>query len=126
VQGVALALVALRGIPESRLSKTSPQAFLGFTLIFFGLLVYPILTHLTGHCYPAMPTFGLPCPTTIFTIGVLLIAFPSGYQYLAMIPLLWTVVGSTAAFKLGVTADYGLIVAGICTVPLLLPKRKIK
>lgn len=113
-----------RRLPELRLSKTSPQAFMGFSLIFFGLIVYPILTHLTGHSYPAMPTFGLPCPTTIFTIGVLLIAFPSVYQY-ALVPVLWSVVGSTAAFKLGVTADYGLIAAGICAIPLFLPKRKI-
>lgn len=124
VQGVTFALGAFRRLPELRLSKTSPQAFMGFSLIFFGLIVYPILTHLTGHSYPAMPTFGLPCPTTIFTIGVLLIAFPSVYQY-ALVPVLWSVVGSTAAFKLGVTADYVLIAAGICAIPLFLPKRKI-
>lgn len=91
--------------------------------VVLALIVYPILTHLTGHSYPGMPTLGLPCPTTIFTIGVLLIAFPSGYQFLAIIPLLWSVVGSTAAFKLGVIADFGLIAAAICTVPLFLHKR---
>lgn len=126
VQGAALALVAFRKIPESRLPKTSIQAVLGFTLIFFALIVYPIMTHLSGHNYPGMPTLGLPCPTTIFTIGVLLIAFPSGYKYLAIIPLLWSIVGSAAAFKLGVIADYGLIVAGICTIPLFLHKRNIR
>lgn len=123
MQGVVLALVTFRKIPESGLSKTSIQSILGFTLMFFALIVYPILTHLTGHSYPGMPTLGLPCPTTFFTIGVLLIAFPSGYQFLAIIPLLWSVVGSTAAFKLGVIADFGLIAAAICTVPLFLHKR---
>src|SRR3989304_5373948 len=37
---------------------------LGSVLVVFALLVYPALAWFFGHVYPAMPTFGLPCPTT--------------------------------------------------------------
>jgi hypothetical protein len=37
-----------------------------------------------------------------------------------VIPLLWALVGSTAAFTLGVVEDYGLLVAGLLGFLLLL------
>jgi hypothetical protein len=50
------------------------RGWTGGLLIIFSLIIYPLLGLLFGHRYPTMPTFGLPCPTTIFTIGVLLFA----------------------------------------------------
>ncbi|HXV99120.1 MAG TPA: DUF6064 family protein, partial [Anaerolineae bacterium] len=44
----------------------------GAVFILYGLLIYPILGYFLGHTYPQSPTFGLPCPTTIFTFGLLL------------------------------------------------------
>ncbi len=90
-----------------------PRAWAGGLLILFALLVYPLLGFLAGHRYPAMPTFGLPCPTTIFTIGVLLIAAPPVPRSLFIVPVLWSAVGSVAAIQLRVPQDYGLLVAGI-------------
>jgi Family of unknown function (DUF6064) len=58
-----------------------------------------------------IPTFGLPCPTTIFTAGLLLLAAPHS-RTLAIVPIVWSVVGGSAAFLLGVSADYALPVAG--------------
>src|SRR6478735_636787 len=49
---------------------------------------------------PAVPTFGLPCPTTIFTIGVLLFAKAPVPRSAFIVPVLWALVGSTAAFTL--------------------------
>jgi hypothetical protein len=45
---------------------------LGALMIVFALIIYPSLGWLAGHRYPAAPTFGLPCPTTVFTFGLLL------------------------------------------------------
>jgi hypothetical protein len=47
------------------------RSIVGLLLIIFALLLYPAWSHLAGTLYPAMPTFGLPCPTTIFTVGML-------------------------------------------------------
>ena len=88
----------------------------GWALVLFALVVYPLIGWLAGHRYPAFPTFGLPCPTTIFTIGVLLWAEPRGSRWLHAVPLAWTLVGSTAAFLLDVYGDLGLVVAGLASL----------
>lgn len=79
----------------------------------YALILYPLLGHLLGHRYPALPTFGLPCPTTIFTLGLLLFAAPPLPRSAFVVPVLWAGVGSIAAFKLGVLQDLGLMVAGL-------------
>ena len=87
------------------------RGILGWGLIGFALLVYPMLGLWAGHAYPATPTFGLPCPTTLFTVGVLLLTTGTPRAvYIA--PLLWTIVGASAAFLLGVHQDLSLLVAG--------------
>jgi hypothetical protein len=40
-------------------------------LIAYALL-YPAIARAEGHAFPRLPTFGVPCPTTILTIGFLL------------------------------------------------------
>src|SRR5207344_1316571 len=58
----------------------------GSFLILFALIIYPVLGYFLGHNYPAAPTFGLPCPTTIFTFGILLFADNIVPIVLIMIP----------------------------------------
>jgi len=87
----------------------------GALLLVFALAVYPLLGHAAGHRYPAIPTFGLPCPTTIFTLGLLLWAEPPVPRLLLLIPLAWSAIGASAAVQLGVWEDLGLVVAGVHT-----------
>jgi len=89
------------------------RGWIGGILIIFALGVYPLMGHLLGHRYPAVPTFGLPCPTTIFTIGMLLVAGSHTPKVVSLVPLIWSVIGSLAAFQLGVIQDLGLLVAGV-------------
>ncbi len=84
----------------------------GALLLFYALVVYPVLGDLLNHHYPDVPTFGLPCPTTIFTLGLLLFLVPPLHRSIFIVPLLWTVVGSLAAFRFGMLQDIGLLVAG--------------
>jgi hypothetical protein len=89
------------------------RAWLGGLLIAFALLGYPLLGALLGHWYPATPTFGLPCPTTIYTIGMLLFAVAPVPRSAFIAPVLWSMIGATAAFTLGVPQDYSLLAAGL-------------
>ena len=89
--------------------------------VLFALLVYPLLGWAMGHRYPEVPTFGLPCPTTIFTIGTLLFARGAVPRSLLVVPVLWSAVGSSAAFTLGVYQDLGLLVAGVVAVMAMTP-----
>ncbi len=106
--------------PVFRLRR-SLRGFAGLTAALFGLVGYQLLNPLFGHFYPAAPGFGLPCPTTIFTLGLLSLAEPAPEKIAVVIPTLWAFVGSVAAFTLGVTQDYILLAAGLWGIALLLP-----
>lgn len=77
---------------------------MGGVLIVTGLIVYPILSMFGGHRYPAQPTFGLPCPTTIYTFGILLWSHGMP-RYAAIVPVLWVLPATIAAVQLGVRED---------------------
>ena len=91
----------------------------GVTLIVFALALYPAWSAYGGHPYPEMATLGLPCPTTIFTIGVLCFAVPPTPRSPLLVPLLWCLVGTQAAFLFGVWPDLGLIAAAVVGVGLI-------
>ena len=85
----------------------------GAALIGYALILYPLLGSLLGHTYPAKPTFGLPCPTTIFTVGVLLWARPRIPWAVLVVPVLWSLVGMSAVRYFGVLEDAMLPVATV-------------
>jgi hypothetical protein len=120
VGAVHFARRALRTETQVR-SAPSVDRVAGTVLMLYALLLYPLLGTLGGHSYPAIPTFGTPCPVAILTLGVLLLvqAPPS----LFIVPLLWSAIGGSAAFLLGVPQDLGLIVAGILTCVLVIRSR---
>jgi hypothetical protein len=86
--------------------------------ILYALLIYPYLGMKFGHLFPSAPSFGAPCPTTIFTFGVLLWAIRLP-RYIVIIPALWSVIGFTAALAMGIYEDTGLLVAGLVSTLLL-------
>ncbi|MCW8827452.1 MAG: DUF6064 family protein [Gammaproteobacteria bacterium] len=96
------------------------RAFTGTALVLFVLTLYPIWSWYAGHAYPHMPTFGLPCPTTLFTIGLLAFLVPPYPRTPFIVPVLWALVGAQAAFLLGVHQDLGLLVAAAVGVILLI------
>lgn len=98
--------------------------YLGLILILYGLLVYPIIGYFNNHIYPASPTFGLPCPTTIFTFGMLLIINKRLPLIILLIPFIWSVIGFTAAFKLGITEDIGLLISGILASTIVILRNR--
>lgn len=71
-----------------------------------------------GHTYPEKPTVGLPCPTTIFTFGILLWT-AKNIPDIIRIPLIWTVAGYTAALKPGIKEVTGLLIRGILATTLI-------
>lgn len=95
----------------------------GKVLIAYALFGSPLIGYLAGATYPTVVTLGLPCPTTIFTIGVLLIAVRQPSVWLLAIPLLWAVIGTFAAIALSIPQDYGLTVAGLCATVRLLARQ---
>lgn len=97
----------------------------GVAMIAYALVGYPALGAWMGHSYPAVPVFGVaPCPTTIFTIGVLVLGDWRSTRWLLIIPALWSALGGSAAVVLNVPQDYGLILAGLALIPMTLLRRR--
>jgi hypothetical protein len=104
------------GIARQKLSfkvRWDSYGYAGAAFMLYALLIYPLLGLALGHVYPRSPTFGLPCPTTIFTFGLLLWSGPKVPKIIFIVPFLWSLIGSSAALTLGVREDTGLLVAGI-------------
>lgn len=111
-------MIIYYGIAKQKLDFTFGRniySYTGITLIIFALIIYPVLGYLFGHVYPMSPTFGLPCPTTIFTLGILLFLKGKIPIQLLIIPVIWSLIGFTAALQLGIYEDTGLLVSGIIT-----------
>lgn len=97
----------------------------GISLIIIALVIYPIAGYFFGHIYPSSPTFGLPCPTTIFTFGFLLFNIKKCPVTIIIIPFVWAIIGFTAAIEFGVFEDIGLLVASLITTSLLIYRNKL-
>lgn len=97
---------------------------MGWAYIAYAAVVYPLLGMWTGGAYPGMPMFGVtPCPVTIFTFGLLLLAAPRPPLWLLPIPLVWSLIGGSAAFLLQVPQDWLLLVSGVAVIPIALARR---
>ena len=124
IQGV---LFAIYGIVKCNLLfeyRNNIYNYIGVIFILYALIIYPILGHLFGHQYPNSPTFGLPCPTTIFTFGMLLFVNKKISILILIIPMLWSIIGFGAALNLSIYEDYGLLIAGVLGFVLLLIQNK--
>ena len=114
---VQAALFIRSGVARSQLRFSMGRSFWHLTgaacLVY--ALVYPVLNVAAGYEFPRVPTFGVPCPSTIMTAGFLILATgPVGR--LVVIPVVWCFIGGSAAFLLGVRTDLALIPAGAAMV----------
>ncbi len=108
-------LFLYEGVARNRLSFRASRRFhgiLGAMFIVYALAIYPLISFALGRIFPASQTFGVPCPTTIFTFGLLLWTDKKVPLSLLIIPVLWSIVGTSAALNFGIKEDFGLLVAG--------------
>lgn len=123
VQGLLFAHAAWRGSLQFAPAR-GVAGWLGWALVAYSALLYPLIGTVAGHGYPQMPMFGItPCPVTLFTFGVLLLATPPLPRTLLVIPFLWSLVGGSAAFLLAVPQDWPLLASGLVAVYLFVRGR---
>lgn len=96
----------------------------GSVFLVYALILYPVFGYASGHRYPAAPTFGLPCPTTILTFGMLLWTNGRVPLYVLAIPLAWSLIGFWAAISLGMTEDFGLLAPVIGSLAIILRRTR--
>ena len=131
VSGVVFAaqgvLLLVYGVVRPSLSfrlTRSLYGVVGAVLVVYALILYPLVGVVTGFSFPRYPVFGAPCPVVIFTWGFLLWADQKVPVPVALIPVLWAVMGLLPVLALGVWADVGLILAGVIGVPLLVRRNR--
>lgn len=108
------------GVVRDRLrfsSFGSPRHLFAWVLIAYALL-YPLVALGDGHAFPRTPTYGVPCPTALLTIGFLFASDPPLPHLITIIPIVWAFVGGSAAVLLGVRVDLMLWVAGVALAGL--------
>lgn len=96
------------------------RSMAGLAFIIYAMIIYPVLGCWADHGFTSGPMFGVaPCPTTIFTIGLLLLARGRLVYLLSIVPFLWSLVGLAAALQLGMLEDLALPIASIVLAVVL-------
>ena len=120
---IQAALLAWHGLHTRRLHLAAPpdraSRIVGGALAVYALIGYPVLGALLGQRYPWMPTFGLPCPTTILTFALLVWCVRPVPWSLLVVPVAWSVLGISAVVSFGVVEDFGLPVAAVMAIAVL-------
>ena len=113
------------GVIKGRLSFARGRdawAPVAWLLITYSLL-YPGINAVEHLSISRIPAFGVPCPTMIFTAGMLMLAAPQSLG-MSTVPVMWSAIGGSAAFLLGVRADYGLPIAGLALAVFSLQRQR--
>jgi hypothetical protein len=122
-------LFLIAGVLRDRLAFRFEGGVLGWCgigMALFAMAAYPLLAVLGGQGWARMPPFGLaPCPTTIFTFGVLLLAEPPVPLHLLVILVLWSVIGGSIAWVLGIPQNLALPAAAVLAVVLAVGKNRL-
>lgn len=119
----ALLLLFLPSVPSAELGA---RRAMGWAAVVLAGAIYPLAGIALGHRYPDAPVFGIaPCPTTMFTFGVLLLA--GARASLFIIPTLWSLLALSAALNFGMWEDLALpVVALAAWVVLWMSTAKIE
>lgn len=125
IQGILLLILGVYKNDITFGLKPNIYSYTAVLFILYAMIIYPLIGILLGHSYPEAPIFGIaPCPTTIFTWGVILLANRPVAKKLLVIPLLWSIIGFGAALSLGIKEDIGLLAAGIIGCVLVIVKNR--
>jgi hypothetical protein len=120
VQAIIFVWLAITSRGRSSVSLNL-RGVLGGIFVFYGL-AYPLVGFGFGLEYPRIPLFAVPCPTTLVTAGWLLTSADVP-RFVSLIPLIWAIVGGSAAFMLGIRADLALVAAAAVLVANILVPR---
>jgi hypothetical protein len=120
LQGVLLAWAATSGQTSLRFRRR-PRDWAGLGLAVTALAGYPLLDLLSGVAWPAVRLPGSdPCPTALFTLGVLLLAEGRSAAGLMMLPALWTLAAGATGWVIGIGHDQILPLGAVTALVLAL------
>lgn len=95
-----------------RNTKYSKWAYLLYILFF----TYPFLSLALGKHFPAITTWLMPCPLTVFAIAVMISFFPRIDYKIFVLLILWALGGLPKIFMFKVPEDVILFISGIVAI----------
>lgn len=104
--------------------RKSAKDITGVFLVFFGLVLYPLLSWLMKGSELLIISAGLPCPTVIITFGFYALIQGRVRWFMFIIPLLWSLVGISAALNFGIIQDFMMLAGGIAVILLTYRKKE--
>jgi hypothetical protein len=117
-------LLVIAGVLRSDLAirpRKNLSSGLGAVFIAYALIGYPLVGLAGGHGLRTLPVLGVsPCVTIVFFFGLLLWAQPPAPKYVLLVPLAWALGAAPPDLARGVAADYGMLVAALITVGLII------
>lgn len=95
----------------------------GAIFLLWSLLGHPWLAAHLGHPWPRTGLVGLaPGPTVAFTCGLLLWSRGRLPKRLLAAPVIWSFLGFMLALDMGLSEEAGLLLVGLVSASLLLPR----
>jgi len=99
----------------------------GWASILYGLLGYPLIASLLGRGYPQSLVVGLaPCPTVVFTLGLLFWSERRLTKAILAIPLFYALVGGAMVSSKGVVEDLGMIIIAMAMIGVVIYRDRIQ
>lgn len=113
--GILITLGVFKGALSFKVNADL-YGILGASLVLYSMVGYPLIEDLLGRGYPRSLPFGLvPCPMTVFTLGILLWSKEKPRWYVLAIPVLYSLSG-VIPISIGIVEDTGLVAAGLATI----------
>lgn len=96
--------------------KADIFGIVGALFVIYSMVGYPAIEYLLGRGYPCSLPFGLvPCPMTVFTLGIFLWSNKKPSWYIVAIPILYSLSGFIPIW-IGIVEDIGLVASGLATI----------
>lgn len=116
-EGVALVVANRRHSLELQ-ADSSFAGWMGWIIAAYSVMGYPISSEIAGHYYPNTPTFGVPCPLAMLTLGMLLWNTRRTPWYVLAVPAIWAVMATLAALTMGARENFALTLAALIVLLL--------
>ena len=117
-------LVAATGVFKQQLRfnvRADVYGVVGGLAILYGMIGYPVVAALVGRGYSHWLLLGLtPCPTVVYTLGLLLWSARPLPKAVLAIPALYALGGGMLAASQGIVEDIGMVALAVFATGLLL------
>lgn len=106
-------------------AQRTMRGVLGCAMLLYAMFGYTLVAIAYSHQWPRSAMFGVtPCTMTIFTAGMLLWTIEKAPWQIWVIPTLWSAIGLTAAFMLGMKEDLAFIVTLLVGISMIIAARR--